>query len=109
MSQSPYLLYVNTSPKGASDETWMKWWIYRHASDVIKSELCDRVALYKEIGFAMLPSPDHPQRFLALYYTDCERPQDEESYEPVSPEEDSEMRNYKLIQNYDPRRLDEGR
>lgn len=96
MSQSPYLLFVNVSPKGVPDDTWIKWWKSQHIRSLLQSGVCDKVALYKEIGFAMLPKPDHSQRFLAVYQTDCERLQDDESFEAVSPEEYCDMRNYRV-------------
>ena len=66
------------------------------------------MALYKEVGFAMLPKPDHPQRFLALYQTNQEQLHNDESFTPASPEEDSEIRTYKLIQDYNPKNVDKG-
>ena len=73
------------------------------------SKLCSRVALYKEVGFSMLPKPNHPRTLLGVYQTDHERLQDHESFKIISPEEDLEVRNYKLIQNYNPNGVDESR
>jgi hypothetical protein len=105
MSQSRYLLYVNTSPKRASDETWAKWFVSQHLPGLSKASACNRVLVYKETGFAMLPEPQHPLRFLALYESDQEELQNDDTYKPASPEEESDVRNYKLIQDYNPNEL----
>lgn len=108
MSLPAYLLYVNTSPNGVSDETWTKWWTSQHLPTLTKAKACGRVALYKEVGFAMLPKADHPQRFLALYQTDHEQLQNNDAFKPASPKEDSEIRSYRMIQDYNPKNLGEG-
>lgn len=53
----------------------------------------------------MLPEPQHPLRFLALYESDQEELQNDDTYKPASPEEESDVRNYKLIQDYNPNEL----
>ena len=74
-----------------------------------KANSCTRVAFYEEVGFAMLPKSDNPQKFLALYYTNQERLQDEDAFTSASPEDDLDIRNYKLIQDFNPKRLGEGK
>ena len=111
MSPSGYLLFVNTSPKGVPDETWTKWWVSQHVQTLKtakEQKACSRVALYKEVGFSLLPKPDHPLRFLALYETNNDQLQNNEAFTPTSPEENSDTRNYKLIQDYNPRKLSTG-
>ena len=57
----------------------------------------------------MLPETDHSLRFLALYETDKDGLQNDDSYQLASPEEESDVRNYRIIQDYNPKKLDDGR
>lgn len=108
MADTKDLLYLNTSPKGTSDQSWAEWFIGQHLATLGETKVCSRVLVYKEIGFPMLPNPEHPLRFLALYETNKEGLQNDDAYKPASPEEESDMRNYRLIQNYNPKGLDDG-
>jgi hypothetical protein len=40
-----------------------------------------------------------------LYESDQEELQNDDTYKPASPEEESDVRNYKLIQDYNPNKL----
>ena len=108
MADAKYLLYLNTSPKGVSDQTWAEWFVKQHLSTLEESKVCSRVSVYKEIGFPMLPNPEHLLRFLALYETEKEGLQNDAAYKPASPEEESDMRNYKMIQDYNPKKMEDG-
>ena len=108
MADAKYLLYLNTSPKGISDQTWAKWFVNQHLATLEVSKVCTRVSIYRETDFPMLPNPEHPLRFLALYETEKEGLQNDSAYKPASPEEESDMRNYKMIQDYNPKNLGDG-
>ena len=108
MSQPKYLLYVNISPKGASDESWAKWFTSQHLPTLAKANVCTRVSVYKETTLAMLPHTEQSLRFLALYESDKAGLQNNDAYQPASPEEESDIRSYSIIQDYNPKNLDDG-
>ena len=107
------LLYTNCTPwSAASEEEWSEWLIKEHIPALVSSGAVAQATLYRETGFEMMPDFFHPLRYLILYRTDAKHLQTSEKYlhvcqqtgvdgGPVS-EDESETRNYKLIQDYNP-------
>lgn len=103
------MLYVNASPESVSDDQWAEWFVSQHLPTLSTAKTCERVLLYKEIGFAMLPESDHPLHFLALYESPYDGLQNGHAYKSASEEEESDIRNYKMIQDYNPRDANDGK
>jgi hypothetical protein len=52
------LYYINCSPpSNVSELEWEKWLASKHVPAVVSSRIVTRAALYKEVGFGMIPIP----------------------------------------------------
>ena len=84
------LCYINCSPlSSVSELEWEKWFVSRHLPAIFDSGTVTRAALYKEVGFAMIPNPSHPLKYLIMYQTDFKRLQDSEKYRLVCEQTDA--------------------
>lgn len=100
------LYYINCSPpSNVSELEWERWFTSHHVSAIISSGIVTRAALYKEVGFGMIPNPSHPRKYMILYQTDFKRLQDSEMYRLVNEQTDAgkfnavgddDVRNYKV-------------
>lgn len=108
------LFYCNLSPPASVLETeWTKWLSSEFIPALLKSKAVIRAALYRETGFAMIPVPSHKLSYIFICQTDFRRLQDSEMYKQVYDETNAkrfitnegpgEMRNYRLIQDYNPK------
>lgn len=130
MPPSPYLLHVNSRPTAVDDNLWTKWYTSEHIPDIIQSKACARATFYKEIPAATTldnTADANPRNFLALYQTQYadllntdanQMPnvrQGSELFERASGQASSfangefDGRNYKLIQDFDPNGLGDGK
>lgn len=80
-STQPNLLYINCSPPSDVREAELETWLTtRHLPSIVDSGTVARAALYKEVGFRMIPQPTHPLKYMILYQTNFRRVQDHEKY-----------------------------
>ncbi|KAI9708038.1 MAG: hypothetical protein M1820_004242 [Bogoriella megaspora] len=121
MPPSPYLLHVTSRPTVVSERLWIQWYTEEHVPDLVNSRTSTRATFFQEVS---LPkefrpeSPGFPCKFLTLYQTDFEEGMNSEEIRHVrqgsdlfvqggskwdtSENGDFDIRNYKLIQDYDP-------
>ncbi|OAL34514.1 hypothetical protein AYO20_06144 [Fonsecaea nubica] len=119
-----YLLWVNSQPfpnSGVDDDLWVKWYIDEHLPDLINSKTAVRAAMYREADFPLGSKEKSPRKFLVLYQTELEDPLSSQEFlngvrhtsdmwpdkKPSSEVGNFNIRNYKLIQDYDPDRRGE--
>ena len=113
------LLYINCTPwSSPSEQEWTEWLIKEHIPALLNSKAVAQVALYREFALAMLPEFFHPLRYLLLYRPPLRHVQDSERYKTVcqqtgalqgpASDDESETRNYDLIQEYDLHTQDDG-
>jgi len=123
MPPLPYLLHVNSRPTVVSSEVWRQWYVTEHLPDLVNSKTATRAAFYEEIAMPAGPESDHPRKFLAIYQTDIEEAllseqcrtgvhRTSELFKQGGAKSDRnedngdfDVRNYRLIQNYDPNGL----
>jgi len=121
---SPYLLRVNSGPK-ISPDLWQQWYVDEHVPDLVfDGKVSTRAALYRATHNFTLgtksPKADDEKEFLALYQTDHAEVLEQEGYKRlrttsemlpgknIGPNATWDIRNYKMIQNYDPKKIGEG-
>lgn len=129
MTLSPYLLHVNSRPTAVDENTWTKWYTTEHLPDLVGHGASTRASFYREEASpSELVAKDatNPRKFLALYQSDHEEPLKSDGYvqkvrhtselfrDASGKEENREngefdARNYKLIQDYDPNGLGNGK
>lgn len=114
LSGSPLnLLYFNASPPIRINEAqWTEWLTTEFVPALLESKAALTAVVYREVGFAMIPNPSHPLRYLVLCQTDFRSLQDSEKYKQVyegtgaikylTDEAAVEIRNYRLIQDFNP-------
>jgi len=118
---SNYLLHVNSRPRpeaGVDDSLWEKWYTEEHVPDLVNSKTSTRAAMYREThDFAFAGKDKHPRKYLVLYQSDFEQPLKSDEYvngvrhgsdmwprhKQNSENGEFDARNYKLIQEYDPK------
>ena len=108
------LFYCNFSPPTNVPETKLtEWLVLDFIPALLESKAVIRAALYRETGFAMIPFPSHELRYMFICQTGFRMLQESEKYRQVYDQTDAkrfmpiegavEMRNYRLIQDYNPR------
>jgi hypothetical protein len=122
---SQYLCRVNSRPTNCDDKTWEKWYTEEHIPDLINHQVSTRAALYREIfdvpDLYAYNKEKNPRNFLAIYQTEFEDMSKSEEYKAtkttseVLPEKEIlkngelDVRNYELIQDFDPNGLGDSR
>jgi hypothetical protein len=128
MPTSPYLLLVNSRPTSVPDTLWTEWYTTEHLPDLVNSKASTRATFYQEVSAQTTTTntaDSNPRHFLALYQTDHEEPLKSDGYvQEVRKHSDLfeaasgkprnqdngefDARNYKLIQDFDPKGLGDG-
>jgi hypothetical protein len=124
MAPSPNLLWVNSRPVGkTSDDQWLRWYVDEHLPDLVGHHASTRATFYKETsdwpGGSASEAP-HESKYLALYQSDFVEPLKSKEYLGIRTTSEIlpgnlihgagnfNARNYKVIQDYDPKNTGEG-
>ncbi|KIV94543.1 hypothetical protein PV10_02299 [Exophiala mesophila] len=121
----PYFLFVNSRPipeSGTDDALWEKWYVTEHLPDLISSGTATRGTFYRETyDFPGAPKEKNPRNFLAVYHTEFEESLETKNFKEktrpgsdlfpnkfhILENGDFDVRNYKLLVDYDPKKIGE--
>lgn len=123
-STAPYLLRVNSRPVNeVSPSLWQKWYVEEHVPDLVDSGVSTHAGFYRATNDFNIPLTkpikETDKEFLAMYQTKFAGCLETSTYQNlrttsellpgknIGPCAEWDVRNYTLIQNYDPNKAGE--
>jgi hypothetical protein len=117
-----YLCRVTSRPTNCDNKTWEKWYTEEHIPDVLEQKAATRAAFYREVfdvpALYAFNKEKNPREYMAIYQTDIKDLSTSEEVKATKPTSDLfpgkkeisengelDMRNYELIQDFDPNNL----
>lgn len=122
---SQYLTRVNSRPTNCDNKIWEKWYTEEQIPDVVNHKASTRAAFYREVfdvpDLYAYNKEKSPRKYLAIYQTGFKDMLKSKEYKAIRtksellPEKDIDksgefdVRNYELIQDFDPNGLGDSR